>query len=83
MTNHPEEEKSSWSQNTRKILRKKTMTANPIIVVFVPNFDESSMSSTWHVKWDDDGDDDDDDDDDDDGDDDDDDDVICAITKHL
>ena len=52
MTNHPEEEKSSWSQNTRKILRKKTMTANPIIVVFVPNFDESSMSSTWHVKWD-------------------------------
>ena len=23
-----------------------------IIVVFLPNFDESSMSSTWHVKWD-------------------------------
>ena len=22
-----------------------------IIVVFLPNFDESSMSSTWHVKW--------------------------------
>ena len=23
-----------------------------MIVVFLPNFDESSMSSTWHVKWD-------------------------------
>ena len=40
------------SKYTKNPETRKNMTANPRIVVFLPNFDESSMSSTWHVKWD-------------------------------
>ena len=40
------------SKYTKNPETRKNMNANPMIVVFLPNFDESSMSSTWHVKWD-------------------------------
>ena len=40
------------SKYTKNPETRKNMSANPMIVVFLPNFDESSMSSTWHVKWD-------------------------------
>ena len=39
------------SKYTKNPETRKNMSANPMIVVFLPNFDESSMSSTWHVKW--------------------------------
>ena len=39
------------SKYTKNPETRKNMNANPMIVVFLPNFDESSMSSTWHVKW--------------------------------
>ena len=39
------------SKYTKNPETSRNMSAYPMIVVFVPNFDESSMSSTWHVKW--------------------------------
>ena len=39
------------SKYTKNPETRKNKSANPMIVVFLPNFDESSMSSTWHVKW--------------------------------
>ena len=39
------------SKYTKNPETRKNKSANPMIVVFLPNFDESSMSSTWHVKY--------------------------------
>ena len=51
MIYHLVEGRSSWSQSTQKSLKPSKWVQGKNHLACWPNFEESSMSSTWQVKW--------------------------------